>query len=142
MILYSHNRIIYLHIRIKGGERMIDTATIPERRKAAGLTKAFMAQLLGIDRHTYADHENRNFWWAHEAAKLDYAFKVIDQGLIRDDDPLQFYLILKLRPVEKLEEVVQSLRNQEKYSSDSFKELFEDITRLIEERKQSERVLT
>ncbi len=120
---------------------MIDTATVPTRREQAGLSKSFMAKVLGMDRHTYADHEKRNFWWAHEAVKLDYVFKVIDQGLIRDDDPLQFYLILKLRPVEKLEEVVQSLRNQEKYSSDSFKELFEDITRLIEERKQSERVL-
>lgn len=64
---------------------MIDVTTIKARRERAGLSKSYMAKVVGIDRHTYAKHEATNFWYADQLAKLDAFFHAFVPDRFRGD---------------------------------------------------------
>ncbi len=114
---------------------MIDPTTIKDHRESAGLSKAFMAKILGIAWGTYARKEANGQWKPEQWGRIDIFFKRLESNSQQSKDGrlLSATLLdfLEYAPIEKLEMFVEGLR--EKSQPPSGRGQFCEIADLVEE---------
>ena len=115
---------------------MIDLTTIKDRRESAGLSKTFMAKMLGMTRGTYARKEANERWKPSQLRLLDIFFKNLESNTQQSKNNLLLGAtlidFLEYSPIEKLEMFVEGLRDKTQFPNE--RERLNHIADLVEQK--------